>query len=308
MRTHLPAFVVLLAGASFAAAAIVSPDDPRLPQSVPQNAPRRVVVVPVADLYSKPTRETDVVSQALLGWNVRVVEEAGGFARVEGPDRYRGWIERSDLVGPPTAAGYAIAGEVVEITSATALLYREPDVTSFAPALVAPFGARLELLARGPDGYLRVKTPDARELYLQTGDGRVRDAAAAPPRVSGEELVSLARRFLDVPYQWGGMSAAGIDCSGLVSLLYRFQGVEILRDADLQFDDSGWAPVARHELLPGDLVFFGGSDPVRITHVGIYAGEGRFLSATTYARPMVREDRLDDPYWEPLYRGARRPK
>jgi peptidoglycan endopeptidase LytF len=104
------------------------------------------------------------------------------------------------------------------------------------------------------------------------------------------------------------MSALGIDCSGLVSVLYRFEGVEILRDADLQFDDPAWAPVERQDLRPGDLLFFGAEQPLRITHVGLYSGEGRFLSATTHARPMVHEDQLDDPYWAPLYRGARRPR
>lgn len=282
--------------------------DPRLPHPVPESAPHAVVIADIAHLQSKPSAESDVVSQALLGWNVRIVEERDGWARIDGPDRYRGWVERGALALRDASAEYATAGSIAEITSALALLYREPDVTSFAPALRAPFGVRLELVARESEGYLAVRVPDGRLLYLQAGDARVRDAAAPPPRVSGEELVELARRFLDVPYLWGGMSALGIDCSGLVSVLYRFQGVEILRDADLQFDDPTWQPVARHELAPGDLLFFGAESPLRITHVGLYAGQGRFLSATTYMRPMVREDRLDDPYWAPLYRGARRPR
>lgn len=284
------------------------PADPRLPQAVPASAPHAVVVADVAHLYSKPTKESDVVSQALLGWNVRIVERRDGFARVEGPDRYRGWIEEGALAPRAAAAAYAGSGTVAEITSALAFLYREPDVTSFAPELRAPFGARLELLAGETEGYLAVRAPDGRTLYLQSGDARLRDAASAPPRLTGEELVEVARRFLDVPYLWGGMSALGIDCSGLASVLYRFEGIEILRDADLQFDDPTWAPVERQDLRPGDLVFFGAESPLRITHVGLYAGEGRFLSATTHTRPMVHEDRLDDPYWAPLYRGARRPR
>jgi cell wall-associated NlpC family hydrolase len=266
-----------------------------------------VVAGAVVDLFSRPTTEADVVSQALLGWNVRVLEERDGFARIEGPDRYRGWIERGALL--PSAA-YATAGEIVAITSPMALLYREPDVTSFAPPLAAPFGARLELAGEGPEGYWRVRAPDGRELFLQTGDGQRGEAASPPLRLTGAELVELARSFLDVPYLWGGMSARGIDCSGLVSVLYRFQGVEILRDADLQFDDPSWVPVERHSLEPGDLVFFGArrDGVARPTHVGLYAGAGRFVSATTYSRPMVREDRLDDPRWAALYLGARRPR
>jgi gamma-D-glutamyl-L-lysine dipeptidyl-peptidase len=150
-----------------------------------------------------------------------------------------------------------------------------------------------------------VRAPEGRELYVQTGDVRRRAAEAPAPRVTGEELVATALEFLGVPYQWGGMSALGIDCSGFVAVVYRFHGVELYRDADLQMDDPAMLAVERHELAPGDLLFFGERS---VTHVGLYAGGGEFVSATTYARPMVRRDRLDDPYWAALYRGARRPR
>jgi cell wall-associated NlpC family hydrolase len=71
----------------------------------------------------------------------------------------------------------------------------------------------------------------------------------------------------------------------------------------MQFDDPAARPVGREGLAPGDLVFFGKD---KVTHVGIYVGEDRFLSATTYVTPTVHEDRLDDPYWARIYRGARR--
>ena len=61
------------------------------------------------------------------------------------------------------------------------------------------------------------------------------------------------------------------------------------------------------DLRPGDLLFFG-SDSRSITHVGLYAGEGRFVDATTHETPVVREDRLDDPHWSAIYQGARRPR
>jgi cell wall-associated NlpC family hydrolase len=63
--------------------------------------------------------------------------------------------------------------------------------------------------------------------------------------------------------------------------------------------------VEKADLAAGDLLFFGKKN---ITHVGMYLGEGRFINATTYETPVVREDRLDDPHWSPLYKGARRPQ
>jgi cell wall-associated NlpC family hydrolase len=305
VRSLLAAGFAVLALAVAAAAEI---DDPRVPRAIPETAPRAVVVADVADLQSAPTRDSDVVSQALLGWNVRVLEERDGFARIATPDRYIGWIAREEIaLAPPGAVGgYATAGEIVEVTSPIAFLYREPNVTSFAPVRRAPLGVRLELAAPEPaEGFYRVRAPDGRELHVQAGDVRRRDATAPPPRGTGEEVVATALGLLGAPYQWGGLTALGVDCSGLVATVYRFHGVELYRDADLQMDDPAMLPVERHQLAPGDLVFFGERS---ITHVGLYAGGGEFVSATTFTRPMVRRDRLDDPYWAPLYRGARRPR
>jgi len=119
------------------------------------------------------------------------------------------------------------------------------------------------------------------------------------------ELVATARRLLGVPYLWGGMTPLGVDCSGFVSLVYRVHGRVLPRDADLQFDDPESSPVEKDRLAAGDLLFFG---KTTITHVGMYMGDGRFIDATTHETPVVREDRLDDPHWAELYKGARRPK
>jgi len=133
------------------------------------------------------------------------------------------------------------------------------------------------------------------------------DPQAAPRRGTPGELAATARRFLGVPYLWGGMTAHGIDCSGLVSRVYHAHGVRLPRDANLQYETPDTAPVERDALLPGDLLFFG-EDAGNVTHVGLYLGDGRFVNATTYQAPVVREDRLDDPHWSSIYQGARRPR
>jgi cell wall-associated NlpC family hydrolase len=103
------------------------------------------------------------------------------------------------------------------------------------------------------------------------------------------------------------MTAHGIDCSGLVSRAYHANGVDLPRDARLQFESPEAVPVERGALQPGDLLFFGG-DPGDVTHVGLYLGDGLFINATTHETPVVREDRLDSPHWSAIYQGARRPR
>ncbi len=273
-------------------------------------ARQAVVLGAVENMYSAPDPDKDVVSQALLGQVVGVLETRDGFARIETPDHYTGWVPARAVFeyADGTAARYAAKGTVAEVTSLMANLYRAPDVTTARPKAQAPLGARLEVTRPAEDPqkrWLTVRLPGGEPAYVQSGDVRVVDAEAARTRGSEADLVATARRFAGVPYLWGGMSAHGVDCSGLTSRVYAAHGVELRRDADMQFDDPRARPVERADLRPGDLVFFGQK---KITHVGMYVGDGRFINATTHTRPDVHEESLDDPYWVALYRGARRPQ
>jgi hypothetical protein len=89
----------------------------------------------------------------------------------------------------------------------------------------------------------------------------------------GDDPLSLARSFLGAPYEWGGLTAAGIDCSGLVHIAYRLAGREVPRDS-WQQEEAG-TPV--EALEPGDLVSYGDE---RADHIAFWLGDGRILHAT----------------------------
>jgi gamma-D-glutamyl-L-lysine dipeptidyl-peptidase len=89
----------------------------------------------------------------------------------------------------------------------------------------------------------------------------------------GDEPLSLARSFLGAPYEWGGLTVAGIDCSGLVHIAYRLTGRQVPRDSWEQ-EEAG-TPVEAPK--PGDLVTYGGD---RADHIAFWLGEGRILHAT----------------------------
>jgi cell wall-associated NlpC family hydrolase len=281
------------------------------PVPAPEARPREAVVVVAAEnMYASPDESVEVVSQATLGQVVEVVEASEGFARVRTPDRYDGWVSRSALLEyeDATVPRYARGGRLVEVTGLMANLYREPDVTTARPRIQAPLATRLEVAGEDPGvRWLSVRLPSGETAYVQRGDVKAVDPAAPPPRGTRDEVAATARRFLGVPYLWGGMTAHGIDCSGLVSRVYHAHGVRLPRDANLQYETPDAAPVERDALLPGDLLFFG-EDAGNVTHVGLYLGDGRFINATTYQAPVVREDRLDDPHWSSIYQGARRPR
>lgn len=272
--------------------------------------PEAVVVRTVENMYSAPGADKDVVSQACLGQVVGIVERKAGFVKIETADAYQGWVPAAALLEypGPRAPRYASKGEALEVVTLMANVYRDPSATSARPKTQAPMGARLE--PAGPavsERWLRVRLPDGDTGYVQAGDVKRVDVSVPRPRGSGADVVSTARRFTGVPYLWGGMTARGLDCSGLTSLAYRVNGVELRRDADLQFADSRLEAVDKADLRPGDLVFFG-KDKDKISHVGIYLDDGRFISATVHQAPVVQESSLDEPHWAERYQGARRPR
>jgi gamma-D-glutamyl-L-lysine dipeptidyl-peptidase len=95
-------------------------------------------------------------------------------------------------------------------------------------------------------------------------------------RPSATDPIEYARTLLGTRYEWGGMSSAGIDCSGLVHMAFRACGRLVPRDADQQ-EEAG-EPLSEAELRPGDLVLYG--PPERADHVAFWVGGGRILHAT----------------------------
>jgi gamma-D-glutamyl-L-lysine dipeptidyl-peptidase len=265
-----------------------------------------VVTSPVIDMYSAASRNADVVSQAIYGSNVRLLEQKPGWARVQTSDHYTGWVSLDNVIKLNGGdAAYASSGKIVQVNSLSANLYREPDVTAHRPLLRVPFETRLEVVAqsRGNDErWLQMRLPDQQLAWIQSGD-----IDPAPRLLSIDESIALGKRFLGVTYTWGGRSSFGFDCSGFTQMLVRTRGINMPRDADLQAAWDGAVRIDRKELRSGDLLFFG-SDANHITHTGMFIGGGEFIHDTTYGHPGVQISRLDDQPWTKLLVACRRIK
>jgi cell wall-associated NlpC family hydrolase len=122
--------------------------------------------------------------------------------------------------------------------------------------------------------------------------------SVAGPSPYGSSVVSIAMRYLGVPYVWGGASPSGFDCSGLVAYVYAQVGVSLPHYTGAQWSEG--VPVSRYDLQPGDLVFFDG-----LGHVGIYIGGGQFVHAPQTG-DVVKISSLNEGYYAANYDGARR--
>lgn len=264
-----------------------------------------VVAKPVINMYKSATADSEVTSQALYGTGVLSLEKEGVWIRIRTADEYTGWVSASD-VQSESGQSYAPDNKSVRVTGININVYRDPDVTEHAPILHLPWEAILEVVpgaAEDNDRWLKVRLVNGEIGFVQRGD-------VGPPRVgplSIDDTLQLARRFVGITYTWGGVSSFGFDCSGFTQMLVRQRGIEMPRDAHLQADWSGVTLVERKDLQPGDLLFFGSSTS-RITHTGMYLGQGEFIHDTTHDHPGVQISRLDDLPWTKLLVAARRVK
>lgn len=123
------------------------------------------------------------------------------------------------------------------------------------------------------------------------------------PTSFGDEVALRAIAQVGKPYRYGGADLDGFDCSGLVFFIHRELGVTVPRTAAEQYSAS--TPVNVRRMEPGDLLFFRTTKRKRVTHVGIYAGDGRFIHAPQTGRDIELRE-LTDPYYGPRLVGVGR--
>lgn len=219
----------------------------------------RAVGTPLAPMTATPDGEAATVTHLLLGERFDAYEANGMWAWGQAEDGYVGYVPDACLAPPGPAPTHRIA-------ALQAPVYPEPSIRS-RPMTALPFGARMRGAVEG--GFLQLE--DGGFLCAQ----HVADAASVEP-----DWVATALRFLGAPYLWGGKSAAGVDCSGLVQLARQAAGFACPRDSDMQAAEG--AGVTPEALRRGDLVFWRG-------HVGIMLDRRRLLHATGHAMAVVVE-------------------
>lgn len=117
-----------------------------------------------------------------------------------------------------------------------------------------------------------------------------------------QKFIEISSNYADRRYRLGGNGEGYLDCSAFVKLVYEELGIKLPRSSVEQFQVG--IPVEREELLPGDLVFFK-TRGNRISHVGIYLGDNRFIHISS-SRKRISIDSLEDPYYKKRYAGAKR--
>lgn len=255
-----------------------------LPDPALGNKVYAVVSLSVANIRTKPAHPAEMGTQALLGTPLKVLKQEDDWYYVQTPDEYLGWTDDRIVVMDPDA--YRLWREKPKVVVTTEFGYtREAADARSQPVSDVVIGSLLAFRsAKG--SYVEVEYPDGRTGFLpresvEPFDRWLREANDTPQRV-----VATAKRFMGVPYFWGGTSSKGMDCSGFSKTVYYLNGVLLPRDANQQatvgdpVEPVGdWADVSA-----GDLLFFGArareGRSERITHVAISLGGKRFIHAS----------------------------
>lgn len=309
---------------------------------------KRMAVVELSTIYMRqqPDYESALETQELLGTVVEIVGEQGYWREIVSPQPYRAWATEKGLVEmtEEELKAYEDAPKVM-FTGLYGHIYMEPSFK--AATLCDLVGGDLLRLAEDAEsgagkGYGRkearlkgrwteVMLPSGRRGHVPTNELKLHfgfmsiaqgegDAGSIDAQTT-EAIIAQAEKLLGSPYLWGGMSAKGVDCSGLVRISHIMNGILLPRNASQQIncgdrvpmeidtmwweiltspsapqDDRNTPAMLKDEMLRrtknlerGDLVFFGtpasesGKKP-RITHVGIYLGEGRIIHSSHMVR------------------------
>jgi gamma-D-glutamyl-L-lysine dipeptidyl-peptidase len=245
-------------------------------------------------------------TQVLYGTPLEVVETLGEWVRVVIPEQptsknkagYPGWMLASQL--GPDVSKTGEKNTLVEIHADKTYLYDENG----HPKMDVCFLTRLPYASEERD-YFAVKTPDG-SRYLKKNTAIVMDDndGGLQEEQMGALIIEIGKRFLGLPYLWGGMSSYGYDCSGFAYSMHRAVGITIPRDASDQSRNGKEIP--KNKLAPGDLLFFAYEEGKGyVHHVGIYAGDDFMIHAPRTGR-TVEIIRLSGSEYEPEHCISRR--
>ena len=234
------------------------------------------VKLSIATLRTEPKHSAEMATQGIMGAPVKVLEKCDDWYRVQMADDYIAYVPESSLSFK---------------TEAQMKAWRKAK-----RYIVTAYDSRLVTEARGDEtvsdlvmgNILEYKTEQGRWLKLATPDGRVGWVDAADVAelsqwsqqgFSAAQIEKTARRMMGSGYLWGGTTTKVTDCSGLAKVCYLSNGIILQRDASQQAltgkvmkKGTDW-----RQYETGDLLFFGNEKTGRVTHVGLYLRDGKYI-------------------------------
>ena len=226
----------------------------------------------VVDLRAAPSQDAGLQTQLMFGEHFTIYEDVDGWvwgqASLEG---YVGYARRENFGAPGSPTH--------RVTSLSTPLLNAPDVKKGVRDML-PMNATISVGETG-------------ERFVQLADGGYVFAGHIAPRENcASDWVAVTERFVGVPYLWGGKTAAGIDCSGLVQTALQAGGIKSPRDTDMMEAQLGTSVPLDAELRRGDLIFWKGHVGLMLDSARVIHANGYFMQVSVEPLALVRDRTL----------------
>lgn len=260
-----------------------------LPHPELENNVFGIIRISVAQLRKLPGVESEMISQAIMGSEVRILKKDDinnsnwwYYCRME--DNYLGWMTKSSIqIGDKKFIDNWREKKKLIVTSNYAQVWEKPTENSL-PVSDLVRGNKLIKINDHNDWY-EVELADGRTGYVQTNQVEEEEVLLNNLKDTAEDIIKTASSFIGIPYLWGGTSVKGFDCSGFTQSVFKFNDIKLPRDANMQVTMGNHVPLtdSLKFLQPADLLFWGSSEDT-ITHVGIYIGDNRYIHSDGLVR------------------------
>ena len=247
-----------------------------LEDRIPQNRKWALVKLSIATLRTEPKHSAEIATQGIMGAPVKVLEKRDDWYRVQMADDYIAYVPESSLAfkNDVQMKNWRKAKRYI-VTAYDSRLVTEPHGDETVSDLV--MGNIVEFKSTQGNWY-KVATPDGRTGWVDGAD--IAELSQwSQQGFSAAQIEKTARRMMGSSYLWGGTSTKVTDCSGLSKVAYLSNGIILQRDASQQAltgkimkKGTDW-----RQYETGDLLFFGNEKTGRVTHVGIYLRDGKYI-------------------------------
>ena len=207
-----------------------------------------------ANIYSKPTFSSELVNQSLYLNSVGILELYKNWCLVDLYDGYKGWAHSFYLM------------DVIDINHDCHIIKSKFSNNQFT---LLSFGTSLPIIDT-VDGNIKSLNPTASNDWYPIDNILFNSKR--------DEIVYYLKQLLGIPYLWGGRSSYGIDCSGLVQLVFHVAGISFPRDTSEQLRNDRLIETSINKASPGDIVFFSEND--NVNHVGVYIGNDELIHSS----------------------------
>ena len=250
-----------------------------------------VVAHSVANLRYEADYSSEMATQVLMGTPLKVLEKKSYWYRVVTPEGYIAWVTVGSVKTMNEEELTAWRGSERVIVDVHYTLFRDKPSKDGAIISDGVWGDIAQVSSkRVVNGYQEVKLPNGKTAYVPASDVKCLKKWLDSRNPTTDNIINTGKQFLGFPYLWAGTSIKGLDCSGFVKTSHFLNGIILRRDASQQAKIGEEIDITNgiKNLKKGDILFFGrkatADRPARVTHVGMYMGEGLFIHSATFVK------------------------